>query len=271
MICFPNCKINLGLRILEKRTDGFHNLETVFLPLHLNDVLEIIETENKVEFSTTGISIPETLDENICIKAFRILKNDFPNLPFLKMHLHKTIPLGAGLGGGSADAAFALKLINQKFELGISIEQLKLYALQLGSDCPFFILNSPCFATGKGEKLTPIYLDLSAYKFILIYPQIHIKTQWAFSKIKCSSSEKSINEIIKQPIETWKVELQNDFEEPIFTTHPELKKIKQNLYDAGATYAAMSGSGSTIFGIFKKEEKIDLHFPSNYFVKELVC
>ena len=268
MVSFPNCKINLGLNIVNKRDDGYHDIETFFFPVHLKDSLEIIEKE-KLEFSTSGFSIEGEPEKNLCIKAYDLLKKDFPQLPAVQMHLHKAIPMGAGLGGGSADGAFTLKLLNKKFDLSLSEKQLINYSLQLGSDCPFFILNKPCFATSRGEILEQTELDLSDYKFLLVQPLVHISTAWAFSTIKTLKPVKSIKQIIQQSILTWKAELINDFEKPVFEKYPEIKKIKDKLYNAGAIYASMSGSGSAVYGIFKKEKAISISFPDNYFVKTL--
>jgi 4-diphosphocytidyl-2-C-methyl-D-erythritol kinase len=223
LILFPNCKINLGLYILQKREDGFHNLETVFYPLALQDALEIIQNPSPttdIEFSSTGLTVEGHLSDNICVKAYHVLKNDFPQLPAIKMHLHKAIPMGAGMGGGSADGAFTLILLNQKFNLGIDEQLLIDYALQLGSDCPFFIKNTPSYANGRGERLESIQLDLSSYKFVIVNPEIHINTGWAFSQITPASGRRSLKEIIQQPIENWKESLKNDFEEAVFQHHP---------------------------------------------------
>jgi 4-diphosphocytidyl-2-C-methyl-D-erythritol kinase len=255
VLSFPNCKINLGLNIISKRADGFHDLETVFYPIAIKDILEIVQQQHEVtgvEFTSTGLAIEGDVSNNLCVKAYHILKKDFPDLLPVKMHLHKAIPMGAGLGGGSADGAFTLKLLNEKFKLDLSEEQLISYSLQLGSDCPFFILNQPCFAEGRGEKLLPAALDLSAYRFLIISPGIHINTYWAFSQVSPKQPKKSIKEIISQPIHTWKTDLMNDFEEAVFGTHPEIKAIKETLYTQGAIYASMTGSGSTMFGIFEK-------------------
>ncbi len=275
MVTFPNCKINLGLNILQKRKDGFHDLATVFYPIELKDVLEIIPARNSeqqqssIQFTTSGLVVDGNSADNICFKAYELLKADFPTLPAIEMHLHKAIPMGAGLGGGSADGAFALKMLNEKFNLNLTVQQLINYALQLGSDCPFFIVNQPCFATSRGEKMTPIHLDLSAYTFVIVNPGIHVNTGWAFKQITPTLPKKSIQTIIEQPIETWKHELVNDFELPVATAYAEILNIKQELYLKGAVYASMSGSGSTVFGIFKKgTEKIDFSF-DNYFVKEI--
>ena len=274
MIVFPNCKINLGLRILRKRNDGFHDLETGFYPLQLKDALEITHNKNQnpeLEFVQSGIEIDADNENNLCVKAYHLLKKYFPEISPLQMHLHKAIPIGAGLGGGSSDGAFALKLLNKKFELGIKAEQLIDYALRLGSDCPFFIINinKPCLATGRGEFLETIEVDLSEYKIILVVPNIRISTAWAFTQVTPTLSKKSIKGIIQQPIETWKEELINDFEEAVFKKHPEIKNIKEELYNKGAVYAAMSGSGSAVYGIFKKEITVNLSYPSNYFAKDL--
>jgi len=268
MVSFPNCKINLGLNIVNKRNDGYHDIETVFFPIQLKDSLEVIENE-KLEFSTSGFSIEGEPEKNLCIKACDLLKKDFPQLPAVQMHLHKAIPMGAGLGGGSADGAFTLKLLNKKFELNLSEKQLIKYSLQLGSDCPFFILNKPCFATGRGEILEQTELGLSEYKFLIVKPPTHINTALAFSTIKPFKPVKSIKQIIQQSISTWKTELINDFEKPVFTKYPEIKNIKDKLYDAGAIYASMSGSGSAVYAIFKTENAISISFPDNYFVKTL--
>jgi 4-diphosphocytidyl-2-C-methyl-D-erythritol kinase len=270
MLVFPNCKINLGLQILDKREDGFHNLETVFYPVPLKDALELIPNADKeieFEFTATGLALDGKTEDNLCFKAYHLLKKDFPQLPPVKVHLHKAIPMGAGLGGGSADAAIMLKLLNEKFHLNIPANQLINYALQLGSDCPFFIINKPCFATGRGEALEEIKVDLSAYKIVLINPGIHVNTGWAFSNITPALPQKSIQAIVQQPVETWKTQLKNDFEVPVFITHPQVKAIKDNLYQLGAIYAAISGSGSTVFGIFNKTIDIIIPENKNYFIK----
>ncbi|HEV8270921.1 MAG TPA: 4-(cytidine 5'-diphospho)-2-C-methyl-D-erythritol kinase, partial [Chitinophagaceae bacterium] len=246
MVTFPNSKINLGLNIVGKRNDGYHDIETVFFPVHLKDALEVVEKE-EFEFSTSGSPIEGGPEKNLCIKAYYLLKKDFPNLPAVQMHLHKTIPMGAGLGGGSADGAFTLNLLNKKFELNLSEKQLINYSLQLGSDCPFFILNKPCFATGRGEILEQAEFDLSEYKIVIVHPAIHISTAWGFANIKPLNHRKSIKQIIQQPISTWKDELINDFEKPVFANYPEIKSIKDALYDEGAIYASMSGSGSAVY------------------------
>ena len=286
MIIFPNCKINLGLQIIRKRNDGYHDLQTVFYPTKIHDALEVIQNPGEsvkkiqgklgkgtvsewLQFDCTGLNVENDPGSNLCLKAFQLLKKDFPQIPYSQMHLHKTIPIGAGLGGGSADGAFTLLLLNQKFGLGISRETLLDYALQIGSDCPFFIINKPCYATGRGEFLEHISLDLSSYRFMIVHPGIHINTSQVFSEIIPGDTNKSIKEIIQQPIETWRGELKNDFEEPIFKKYPEVKKIKNDLYQSGSIYASMSGSGSAVYGIFEKEHSRFPEFHPNYFVREI--
>jgi 4-diphosphocytidyl-2-C-methyl-D-erythritol kinase len=269
MLSFPNCKINLGLYIIGKREDGFHNLETVFYPVPVKDALEIVQTSEAsipVQFSNSGLIAEANTENNICVKAYHLLKKDFPQLPSVKMHLHKTIPIGAGLGGGSADASFTLKLLNDKFRLGITDSQLLHYALQLGSDCPFFIFNKPCIATGRGEILEAINLDLSAYQLLVVNPGIHINTAQAFSQLKNFSPKNHLKEIIQQPIETWKQDLKNDFEKSMFKQHPEIETVKETIYNQGSIYASMSGSGSSVYGLFKKNQTVNNTFPSHYSV-----
>jgi 4-diphosphocytidyl-2-C-methyl-D-erythritol kinase len=270
VVVFPNCKINLGLHILNKRSDGFHDLETIFYPLPFKEALEIIpeaDDTKEVSFTATGLSINLAPPDNICVKAYQLLKKDFPNLPPVKIHLHKTIPAGAGLGGGSADGAFTLLLLNKKFDLQLPEKALEAYALALGSDCAFFIKNQPCIAFGRGEVLESIDIDISNYKIIIVNPAIHINTAWAFKQIIPLSKKNSLKEIIKEPIAKWKEKLSNDFEIPIFKNHPQIEKIKTSLYDQGAIYASMTGSGSTVYGFFPKNSSPTLHFPQHYFIK----
>lgn len=262
MIQFSPCKINLGLSILEKRADGFHALETVFYPVGLQDIVEVVPAK-LFAFSHTGISIPGDVSNNLCVKAYQLLKADFPQMGDVKIHLHKNIPMGAGLGGGSGDGTTVLILLNQLFELKLTQKQLLDYAARLGSDCPFFIFNEACHATGRGEILEPTSIDLSNYTIALVHPGIHIATSWAFQQLSPCVKEKSIAIIIKQPIETWKAELINDFEAPVFKANPPLEAFKNNLYDQGAIYASMSGSGSSLFGIFPKGSKIESPSPES--------
>jgi 4-diphosphocytidyl-2-C-methyl-D-erythritol kinase len=260
MIVFPPCKINIGLRILNKRTDGFHNLQTIFVPVPLKDALEIIPATTAqqwpVQYSQSGIQVHSAPADNLCVKAWHLLKAKFPQLPAVKMHLHKAIPIGAGLGGGSADGAYSIRLLNEMFGLGLSVPEMLTLALQLGSDCPFFIYNEPCYATGRGEELSPISLPLAGYQLLLINPGIHINTGWAFGALATLRSnstppEISLQAISQMPITEWKTHLVNDFEEPVFAAHPQLQLLKQDLYKQGAVFAAMSGSGSTFFALFK--------------------
>lgn len=263
MIVFPNCKINLGLHITNKRPDGFHDLETVFYPLPVCDALEAI-THRELQFAGTGIAVPGNVTDNLCLKAFHLLQRDFPQVQPLSIHLHKHIPIGAGLGGGSSDAAFMLQLINQKFQLGLTEAALVDYAAQLGSDCPFFIVNKPCFATGRGEIMTPVTLDLSGYSFVLVHPGIHVNTGWAFQQLTPKTPVYVLKDIIQSPVSEWKNKLVNDFEEPVFAAHPALAKIKEQLYTAGAVYATMSGSGSALLGIFPKNKIADILWDVSY-------
>jgi 4-diphosphocytidyl-2-C-methyl-D-erythritol kinase len=263
MVRFPNCKINLGLNITSKRPDGYHNLETVFYPILLRDALEIIQS-TEFHFDVTGFKVEGNIDDNLCFKAYQLLKQDFPHLPSLKVHLHKAIPMGAGLGGGSSNGAFMLSMINDEFRLGLSENSLINYALRLGSDCPFFIINKPCFATGRGEILEAVNLNLSSYKIVIVNPGIHVSTKDAFSKLSPQAPATSIKEIIQQPIETWKDALKNDFEATIFELYPPIKEIKDEMYAKGALYSSMTGTGSTVYGIFPKASEATFAFPQNF-------
>ncbi len=282
MLCFPNSKINIGLRITDKRTDGYHNIETAFYPVQLLDALEIIssidtETSSAAVFTHSGTIIDGEEKDNLCMKAVQLLKNDFPAIPSLKIHLHKTIPMGAGLGGGSADAAFTLIALNEKYSLNLSNDQLFGYALKLGSDCPFFILNKPCIATGRGEILQPLNLLLSGYQLVLVNPGIHINTQWAFSQLNLEEADRrfkeisnpSIQSMLAQPISNWKDGLMNEFEKPIFKKYPAIKAIKETFYENGALFASMSGSGSSVYGIFENSFHHNFDFPENYLFRAI--
>jgi 4-diphosphocytidyl-2-C-methyl-D-erythritol kinase len=255
MLVFPNAKINLGLNIINKRPDGYHELETCFYPIPWKDVLEAVPAKN-FSFKSTGISIPEN-GRNIVEKAYHILAKEF-QIPTVSIQLHKTIPIGAGLGGGSADAAFALKLFNDLFSLDLDDTKLMNYAVQLGADCAFFIKNQPMYATGIGEQLSDIKVSLKGKSLLMVYPNIHISTQEAYSKIIPKKPKTGIQSILtEKSIAQWKDLLVNDFEEPLFQSYPILKEIKEKLYDGGALYAAMSGSGSCIYGIFEEIPAID--------------
>jgi 4-diphosphocytidyl-2-C-methyl-D-erythritol kinase len=274
VIRFPNCKINLGLRVVAKRHDGYHDIDSVFYPLPLYDALEILPDHNAslpqlINFTSSGLPIPGAAASNLCLAAGALLQKDFPSLPPLKMHLYKAIPMGAGLGGGSADAAFTLQLLNEQFNLGLSADQLQTYALQLGSDCPFFLYNQPCYAQGRGEILQPITCDLSKYSIMLVNPGIHISTATAFAGVTPNAPGIASNEALKFPIKEWKDILVNDFEKPVFLQYPEIATIKSSLYDAGAIYASMTGTGSTVYGLFEKGLKANMKWPPHYFVKSL--
>lgn len=266
MVVFPNCKINLGLNILQKRADGYHDLETVFLPVGLYEVLEILPSKNKTTLTTTGIYAGNNND-NLCLKAYHLLQKDYSQLPEIRIHLHKAISPGAGMGGGSADGSFTLIMLNKIFNLDIPDHKMYNYALQLGSDCPFFIKNRPSLASGRGEILEDVTLSLTDFVIAIINPGIHISTKEAFSNIQPRTPEKKIKDIIQQPIHTWKDELRNDFEKPVFEKYPEVKKIKEDLYKAGAEYAAMTGSGSTVFGIFRRNIPYRYYSKATYFHK----
>lgn len=254
MITFPNAKINLGLNIVKKRLDGYHDLETIFYPIPLSDALESNFTPNLVQTKLTlsGIPIEAAGESNLIMHAYHLLADKY-NLPMIDIHLQKNIPTGAGLGGGSADATFMLLLLNKQFKLGLTSSILKEYATQLGADCAFFTENKPVFATGIGNEMKPVSLSLKGYYLLLVKPDIFISTQTAFSKIIPKEPSIHLNELILQPLETWKNSVHNDFEISIFPTYPRLKVIKEQLYAQGAIYASMSGSGSTIYGIFKED------------------
>jgi len=263
MISFPNSKINLGLHIPGKRDDGYHNLCTVFYPLPVKDVLEMVKASAQ-SLTVTGIPVAGAPEKNLCMRAWDLLKADFPDLSPVTIMLHKNIPMGAGLGGGSADGAFMLTMLNNKFNLGLTKEQLLRYALQLGSDCPFFIYNQPCIGTGRGELLTPIELDLSAYSFLLVHPGVHVNTAWAFSQIKPTGNSQDLESIVQLPVTEWKNVLVNDFEAPVMSHYPALEEIKNKLYAAGAVYASMTGSGSCFYGIFQKNPLAAIDWPQEY-------
>lgn len=254
MITFPNAKINLGLNIVEKRPDGYHNLETIFYPINLQDALEVTRRENNDKEYTLHISgspLEGEPEDNLVVKAYKLLKKDYPGLLPVDIHMYKHIPAGAGLGGGSSDAACMIKLLNDKFSLGLSTERMEEYAVKLGADCAFFIRNKPVFATGIGNLFEPVELSLKGYHIILIKPDIFVSTRDAFAEIKPVRPAVSLKEIVKQPMETWKHSMKNDFEDSVFKKFPEIAAIKDELYDWGAVYAAMSGSGSSVYGIFK--------------------
>lgn len=259
MITFPNAKINLGLNVVSKRGDGYHNIQSLLFPIGLCDVLEIIRAPegNPTQFTASGIEIPADGKPNLCLRAYELLRNEF-GLPGIYIHLHKKIPAGSGLGGGSSDAAFTLKLLNKIFSLQLDRKTLEQMAGSLGSDCPFFIENKPMLASGRGEILEQINVAFNEMQLVLIKPPIHVSTHDAYAGVTPALPEKPISQIVSQPIETWKNDLKNDFESTVFQRFPLLGKIKQDLYGHGAVYAAMSGSGSTIFGLFEKAAPANL-------------
>lgn len=265
MISFPNSKINLGLYVTEKRADGYHNLESVFYPVACNDAMEIINAA-ELGFSSSGIQIPGDPLNNICIKAYQLLQNDY-DIPPVHIHLHKAVPIGAGLGGGSADAAFTLKMLNEMFKLNLSSAILENYAKQLGADCAFFIENKAKYCFNKGDEFEAIALDLSAYKLVLVNPNIHISTAEAYAGINPKMSPFDLRTLTHLPIYNWKDLVHNQFEDHLFKKYAVLSQIKDNLYQSGAIYASMTGSGSTLYGIFDKET--DLPWGDNYWTKWL--
>lgn len=261
MITFPCAKINLGLNIVSKRPDGYHNLETVFYPIPLTDALEIkymdekFPSESPCDLKITGNDIDCNEEDNLVIKAYQLLAADF-QLPRVHAHLVKRIPTQAGLGGGSSDAAYMIRLLDERFRLNIGIPEMERYAAKLGADCAFFITADPSYAEGIGDVLMPVDVPgagLGGYYLAVVKPSVAVSTRDAYAAIVPKTPAKSCRDIVRQPIETWKDELVNDFEAPIFAMHPELAAIKQSLYDAGAVYAAMSGSGSALFGIFREQ------------------
>lgn len=252
MITFPNAKINLGLNITGKRPDGYHNLETVFYPVSLEDALEVTLSkapDKKISLHQSGLEITGALEDNLVVKAYLLLDNLF-SLPPIDIHLYKHIPSGAGLGGGSSDAAFMLKLLNELFILNLNEKQLEDYAATLGADCAFFIKNAPTYAEGVGNEFSPVSLSLKDYQIIIIKPDIFVSTREAFSQIKPHHPENSLKDIITRPVSEWKHLMVNDFEASVFPKHPFIGDIKQELYNQGAMYASMSGSGSSVFGLF---------------------
>lgn len=258
MITFPNAKINLGLNITGKRPDGYHNLETVFYPIPLEDALEVTllnDPQRKFVLHQSGMEIAGDPETNLVVKAYKLLDEMF-HLPPVSIYLYKRIPSGAGLGGGSADAAFMLKLLNKKFALNLSEEPLEEYAASLGADCAFFIKNTPTFAEGIGNLFAPITLSLKGYRLVLVKPDIFVSTREAFARIRPRRPEHALKEVIQQPVGEWKERMTNDFEESVFPQYPAIGEIKEELYRQGALYAAMSGSGSSVFGIFAPEAAI---------------
>ena len=252
MVSFPHAKINIGLHVVEKRADGFHNIETLFYPLAFHEILEILPSKS-FYFTTSGLSIEGRPDDNLCVKAYRLLQQDF-DLPMVDIHLHKAIPAGAGLGGGSSDATHTLLLLNKQFNMRLTDSQLHAYASMLGSDCAFFLHHQSMMAIGRGEILTPFSLDLCGKYIIVVKPPVFVSTKEAYSGIVPQESRPSLLELLKQPIECWPSTIVNDFEETVFDKYPVLFEAKQRLYTSGAIYASMSGSGAALYGIFTEKE-----------------
>ena len=249
MLAFANAKINLGLHVTAKRADGYHDLETVFYPLKIYDVIEVTDADT-TSCHILGVDIPGNPEDNLCMKAYQVLKDDY-DLPPQQITLLKNIPVGAGLGGGSADAAFLVKLVNDKFKLGLSDEQMENYVKPLGADCAFFIKNKPVLATGKGDEFALLQLDLSKYYFVLVKPEVHVSTADAYRGIIPKVATTSLKDLIHLPLKEWKSTIINDFEDPVFQKNPQIAEIKSSLYEKGALFALMSGSGSSVFAMFE--------------------
>ena len=271
MIVFPIAKINLGLNVVEKRPDGYHNLQTVFYPVPIKDALEVQQMDEgfpsdvDCDLKVTNIAIEGDEQRNLVVRAYLLLKQDFPTLPRIHTHLWKSIPTQAGMGGGSSDCAYMIRLLNALFDLQLSDEQMIRYAARLGADCAFFIKSEPCYAEGIGEKMQPIGLDLSEWYIGVVRPDIPVPTKEAFSRIHPHYPQVCPKEAVMQPVETWRETLVNDFEESVFALHPEIGAIKEQLYKMGATYAAMSGSGSALFGLFKERpDRLGQQFPDMF-------
>jgi 4-diphosphocytidyl-2-C-methyl-D-erythritol kinase len=260
VITFPNCKINLGLWVTQRRPDGYHNIQTVMMPVPWYDVLEIVPANgSETTLAITGIHIDSPVENNLCFKAWRLMADTY-SIPPVAMHLHKVIPSGAGLGGGSSDASFTLKMLNSMFNLNLDYEVLRSMAVQLGMDCPFFIENVPTLSTGRGEFLKPISLHFDGYYLVVVKPPVHVSTAAAFLGTKPLFRENSIGEITNLPLQDWKRELHNDFEISVFDLYPDIREIKNLMYRHHAIYAAMSGSGSAVFGLFS-EQPDQMDFP----------
>lgn len=261
MVSFPPCKINLGLHIIRKRADGFHDLETCFYPVPWTDILEVIPSDS-LSFTSSGIAIPGNAEDNLCLKAYKLLKNDFDLAP-VNIHLHKIIPTGAGLGGGSSDAAHTIRLLNIVFKLNLTVDAMMNYAAKLGSDCAFFIQDKPMMGTGRGEILNELPLSLKGKFMVLVKPNVHVSTAEAYAGISPRQPETELQHILeRQELSGWKAFLKNNFEESVFHKYPVIASVKENLYNQGGIYASMSGSGASVFGIFEKE--ITLNIPSEY-------
>ena len=276
MITFPIAKINLGLNVVEKRPDGYHNLQTVFYPVPIKDALEVVTMDPAFPSDVDcdlKVSNFDTGDEqrNLVVRAYHALKADYPAMPRCHAHLYKAIPTQAGMGGGSSDCAYMIRLLNDQFALHLSEQQMMQYAARLGADCAFFIKSRPCYAEGIGEQLEDIDLDLSGWHIAVVRPDIPVPTKEAFSRIRPHFPAKNCRNIVRQPVDTWAAELVNDFEQSVFALHPELAAVKDHLYKMGATYAAMSGSGSALFGLFRERpDRLSQEFPNMFTFSSLL-
>ena len=276
MITFPIAKINLGLNVVEKRPDGYHNLQTVFYPVPIKDALEVVTMDPAFPSDVDcdlKVSNFDTGDEqrNLVVRAYHALKADYPAMPRCHAHLYKAIPTQAGMGGGSSDCAYMIRLLNDQFALHLSEQQMMQYAARLGADCAFFIKSRPCYAEGIGEQLEDIDLDLSGWHIAVVRPDIPVPTREAFSRIRPHFPAKNCRDIVRQPVDTWAAELVNDFEQSVFALHPELAAVKDHLYKMGATYAAMSGSGSALFGLFRERpDRLSQEFPNMFTFSSLL-
>jgi len=251
MVSFPPCKINLGLQITDKRADGYHNLVTCFYPVQWTDILEVIVADH-FSFTCTGNEIQGLPKENLCVRAYALMQEEF-NLRPVKIHLHKMIPTGAGLGGGSSDAAHTLRLLNSIFQLNLSQEKLMTYAAQLGSDCSFFVQDGPMMATGRGEVLSPVAINMRNYYLVIVKPDIHVSTAEAYAGIRPRTPSQSLADTVRKDVSMWHLYMENNFEKSVFEKYPRIGEIKEELYARGALYASMSGSGSALYGIFAGE------------------
>ncbi|MFM7359008.1 MAG: 4-(cytidine 5'-diphospho)-2-C-methyl-D-erythritol kinase [Sediminibacterium sp.] len=268
MVAFPPAKINLGLYITGKRPDGYHDLSTLFLPIDLCDAIECMvappDSKEDVQFTATGLSVAGSLQDNLCVRAWHLLRKQDPSLPRVQMHLHKVIPMGAGLGGGSSDGSTMLLLLQGLSQNEIPMSILREAALELGSDCPFFLHPVPSLATGRGEILTPVQVALQGYKVWLVHPGLHISTAAAFARVQPQPMKVDLPTLIQQPITEWRHRISNQFEASVFSMHPELSSLKEKIYAAGALYASMSGSGSSLYGIFPPNAACpDIQFPGS--------
>jgi 4-diphosphocytidyl-2-C-methyl-D-erythritol kinase len=261
MIAYPNAKVNLGLRILRKRPDGYHDIESVFIPIKWEDIIEVIEDgangAGRVTFTSSGLEVPADGKPNLCERAYMLLAQEFA-LPAVKMHLHKMIPMGAGLGGGSADAAFVLRLLHDIFSLGLNDAALEERAARLGSDCPFFIRNRPQYVTGRGELMQPFDLNITGHHILVIHPGVHVGTAEAYAGVTPQVPDSDLRELLQRPISEWRDTVKNDFEGSVSRHHPIIGELKELLYANGAHYASMTGSGAAVFGIFGEKKNVDL-------------